>query len=95
MYRDQQGVKSFLLDDDNCDCLSTLSMGHGLCGTTFSTSYGPVKRFVAVLFFYVSLLLDIRVEMLLSKYNILPTSDPLYSALCFAFLYITGKCIIF
>jgi hypothetical protein len=51
MYRDQQGVKSFLLDDDNCDCLSTLSMGHGLCGTTFSTSYGPVKRFVAILFF--------------------------------------------
>ncbi len=44
MYRGQEGVKSVLLDDDNCDCLSTLSMGHGLCGTGFSTKYGPVKR---------------------------------------------------
>lgn len=31
MYRDQNGVKSLLLDDDNCDCLSSLSLGHGLC----------------------------------------------------------------
>ena len=44
MYREQEGVKSLLLGDDNCDCLSTLSMGHGLCGTGFSTTYGPVKR---------------------------------------------------
>ena len=33
MYRVQNGVKSVLLDDDNCDCLSSLSFGHGLCGT--------------------------------------------------------------
>ena len=31
MYREQNGVKSVLLDDDNCDCLSTLSLGHGIC----------------------------------------------------------------
>ena len=45
MYRTQNGVKSLLLDDDNCDCLSTLSMGHGMCGNGFSTSYGPTNRF--------------------------------------------------
>ena len=45
MYRAQGGVKSFLLDDDNCDCLSTLSMGHGMCSDGFSTSYGPVNRY--------------------------------------------------
>ena len=45
MYRTQNGVKSLLLDDDNCDCLTTLSMGHGMCGTGFSTSYGPANRF--------------------------------------------------
>lgn len=39
MYRKQNGVASLLLDDDNCDCLSTLSMGHGMCGTTFETQY--------------------------------------------------------
>ena len=45
MYRDQNGVKSLLLDDDNCDCLSTLSMGHGMCSAGFSTSYGPANRY--------------------------------------------------
>lgn len=45
MYRVQNGVRSLLLDDDNCDCHSTLSMGHGLCGSGFSTSYGPSGRF--------------------------------------------------
>ena len=45
MYRSQNGVKSVLLDDDNCDCYSTLSMGHGMCNTGFSTSYGPSGRF--------------------------------------------------
>ena len=45
MYRDQNGVKSFLLDDDNCDCLSTLSMGHGMCGSGHSTQYGPANVF--------------------------------------------------
>ena len=42
MYRTQNGVKSLLLDDDNCDCLSTLSMGHGMCGATHSTKYSQV-----------------------------------------------------
>lgn len=39
MYRTEHGIKSLLLDDDNCDCLSTLSMGHGMCGATHSTKY--------------------------------------------------------
>lgn len=45
MYRSQAGVKSLLLDDDNCDCLSTLSFGHGMCSAGFSTSYGPANRY--------------------------------------------------
>ena len=45
MYRVQNGVRSLLLDDDNCDCYTTLSMGHGMCGSGFSTSYGPSGRF--------------------------------------------------
>ena len=32
MYRTQGSAKSLLLDDDNCDCLSTLNMGGSLCG---------------------------------------------------------------
>ena len=31
MYREENGVKSVLLADNNCDCLSTLSLGHGMC----------------------------------------------------------------
>ena len=45
MYRVQNGVRSLLLDDDNCDCYSTLSMGHGMCGNGFSTTYGPAGRY--------------------------------------------------
>ena len=45
MYRSQAGVKSLLLDDDNCDCYSSLSIGHGMCAAGFSTSYGPKNRF--------------------------------------------------
>ncbi len=45
MYRVQYGVKSVLMDDDNCDCYTTLSMGHGMCRTGFSTKYGPASRF--------------------------------------------------
>ena len=40
MYREQSGIRSFLLDDDGCDCASSLSMGHGMCGTSCSSSYG-------------------------------------------------------
>ena len=45
MYRDQFGLKSVLLDDDNCDCLSTLSLGSGMCSGGQSTSYGPEREF--------------------------------------------------
>ena len=45
MYRQQNNVKSILLDDDNCDCLTTLNIGHGMCGSGHSTSYGPANRF--------------------------------------------------
>jgi hypothetical protein len=40
MYRDEGGIRSFLLDDDGCDCQSTLSMGHAMCGAGCSDSYG-------------------------------------------------------
>ncbi|XP_078372982.1 uncharacterized protein LOC144656609 [Oculina patagonica] len=45
MYREEEGVKSVLLDDDSCDCLSSLSFGHALCGLTHSTSYGPTGQY--------------------------------------------------
>ena len=45
MYREQNGVKSILLDDDNCDCLTGLNIGHGMCGATHSTSYGPANQY--------------------------------------------------
>ena len=31
-YRVSEGVASFLLDDDSCDCISTLNAGHAMCG---------------------------------------------------------------
>ena len=45
MYRTEHGVTSLLLDDDNCDCITSLSLGHGMCLADFSTSYGPANRF--------------------------------------------------
>ena len=39
MYRVEQGIASILLDDDNCDCISSLNIGHGMCGSTFSSTY--------------------------------------------------------
>lgn len=36
----ENGIKSLLLDDDNCGCESTLSMGHGMCSGGYSSSYG-------------------------------------------------------
>jgi len=45
MYRDQFGLKSVILDDDNCDCLSTLSMGSGMCLASQDTRYGPEREF--------------------------------------------------
>mmetsp|Transcript_13268 Transcript_13268/g.31673 ORF Transcript_13268/g.31673 Transcript_13268/m.31673 type:complete len:272 (-) Transcript_13268:77-892(-) len=43
MYRDQDGIRSFLLDDDGCDCHSTLSMGHAMCGAGCSQGYGNCR----------------------------------------------------
>ena len=46
MYRTEHGVASILMDDDNCDCLTTLQMGHGMCyggwgtGSSNEFSYG-------------------------------------------------------
>ncbi|XP_013396253.1 uncharacterized protein LOC106163256 [Lingula anatina] len=40
-YRMEHGVRSLQIDDDNCDCLTSLSMGHGMCLEGFSTQYGP------------------------------------------------------
>ena len=45
MYRDQYGLKSVLLDDDNCDCLSTLNFGSGMCLAGQDTKYGPAREF--------------------------------------------------
>ena len=45
MYRLEHGMHSVLIDDDNCDCLSSLSMGHGMCLTGFDTKYGPENVF--------------------------------------------------
>ena len=40
MYRREHGVVSFLLDDDNCDCYSTLNAGHAMCHGGFNSTYG-------------------------------------------------------
>ena len=40
MYRREHGVVSFLLDDDNCDCWSTLNAGHAMCHGGFHSTYG-------------------------------------------------------
>lgn len=38
-YREEHGVKSFLLDDDTCDCKSTLNAGHAMCGGGWNQTY--------------------------------------------------------
>jgi hypothetical protein len=38
-YRVSEGVASFLLDDDGCDCLSTLNAGHAMCGSSWQQQY--------------------------------------------------------
>jgi len=38
-YRESEGVVSFLLDDDTCDCLSTLNAGHAMCGGSWNQQY--------------------------------------------------------
>lgn len=41
MFREEKGVKSFLLDDDECSCFSTLEAGHPLCGASSDSSVVP------------------------------------------------------
>ena len=43
MYREQNGVKPILLDDDNCDCLTSLNIGHAICHETHSTDHDPAN----------------------------------------------------
>jgi hypothetical protein len=38
-YRVSEGVASFLLDDDGCDCQSTLNAGHAMCGGGWTQTY--------------------------------------------------------
>lgn len=38
-YRDSEGVVSFMLDDDTCDCKSTLNAGHAMCGAGWNQTY--------------------------------------------------------
>lgn len=38
-YRMSEGVKSFMLDDDTCDCYSTLNAGHAMCGSGWNQTY--------------------------------------------------------
>ena len=40
MYRVEHGVVSYMLDDDNCDCYSTLNAGHAMCHGGFNSIYG-------------------------------------------------------
>ncbi len=45
MYREQYGVKSVLLDDDGCECYSTLLLGHGICHVGHNPSYSPAYHY--------------------------------------------------
>ena len=45
MYREENGYTGFILDDDNCDCYTTLSAGHLMCGANHSTSYGTTGQY--------------------------------------------------
>ena len=45
MHREQNGVRSILLDDDGCDCYSSLNIGHGMCFDGHNTNFGPVGQY--------------------------------------------------
>ncbi len=45
MYREQNGVRSVMLDDDNCDCYTTLSLGHGMCAQSHRANISPADQF--------------------------------------------------
>ena len=45
MYREQNGVMSVMLDNDNCDCYSSLSLGHGMCYEGHKANKSPENQF--------------------------------------------------
>ena len=45
MYRSEHGIVSFMLDDDACDCWSTLNAGHGTCFGGFHRNYGTENMY--------------------------------------------------
>lgn len=45
MYREENGVKSFLLDDDGCDCYSTINAGSSMCFDSWDPTYGGALAF--------------------------------------------------
>ncbi|KAL9968721.1 hypothetical protein ACROYT_G020840 [Oculina patagonica] len=45
MYREQNGVRSVMMDNDSCDCYTTLSLGHGMCYETHREDYSPANQF--------------------------------------------------
>ena len=45
MYRSEHGVVSFMLDDDTCECWSTLSAGHSMCLDGFQSSWGTENMY--------------------------------------------------
>ena len=42
MYREENGTVSFILDDDNCDCYSTLNAGHAMCHDGYDPQWNGV-----------------------------------------------------
>lgn len=45
MYREENGVKSFILDDDGCDCYSTINAGSSMCFDSWDSAYGGSLAF--------------------------------------------------
>ena len=41
----ENGVASFMLDDDNCDCYTTLNAGHAMCYGGFNAAYGTLNMY--------------------------------------------------
>lgn len=45
MYREESGVKTFIIDDDNCDCQSSLSAVASICGASWNSNYGGAMSY--------------------------------------------------
>ena len=45
IYREQYGVKSVLLDDDSCECYSTLLLGHAICRDGHEALWSPAYHY--------------------------------------------------